>query len=218
MTRPARLTLAEELALLALDDETGKVIDLPAFALESALAAAIVMELSLEGRVDTDPEKLWVINPQATGDPILDSALSQIVKEKSPQPAAHWLRLLARPQLEDIVIARLVERGIVRSEERRLLWVFKTRVYPPASGLEEKEVRTRILALLDSNDIPAPRDALLVGLMRSSGILRRLLSAPDYERLRERIDNLAQLEHVSRELSSTLTELQVALARTYVAG
>ena len=140
------------------------------------------------------------------------------MKEKSPQPAAHWLRLLARPELEDRVIARLVERGIVRSEERRLLWVFKTRVYPPASGLEEKEVRTRILALLEGNDIPAPRDALLVGLMRSSGILRRLLSATDYERLRERIDDLAQLEHVSRELSSTLTELQVALARTYVAG
>lgn len=218
MTRPARLTLAEELALLALDDDTGKVIDLPAFALESALAAGIVMELSLEGRVDTDPEKLWVIDPQTTGDPILDGALSQIVKEKAPQPAAHWLRHLARPQLEDDVIARLVERGIVRSEERRLLWVFKTRVYPPASGLEEKEVRTRILALLEGNDIPSPRDALLVGLMRSSGILRRLLSAADYERLRERIDHLAQLEHVSRELSSTLTELQVALARTYVAG
>jgi len=218
MTRPARLTLAEELALLALDDDTGKVIDLPAFALESALAAAIVMELSLEGRIDTDPEKLWVIQPQMTGDPILDGALSQIVKEKAPQPAAHWLRHFARPQLEDDVIARLVARGIVRSEERRLLWVFKTRVYPPASGLEEKEVRTRILALLEGNDIPSPRDALLVGLMRSSGILRRLLSAADYERLRERIDHLAQLEHVSRELSSTLTELQVALARTYVAG
>jgi len=218
MTRPARLTLAEELALLALDDDTGKVIDLPAFALESALAAAIVMELSLEGRIDTDPEKLWVIQPHMTGDPILDGALSQIVKEKAPQPAAHWLRHFARPQLEDDVIARLVARGIVRSEERRLLWVFKTRVYPPASGLEEKEVRTRILALLEGNDIPSPRDALLVGLMRSSGILRRLLSAADYERLRERIDHLAQLEHVSRELSSTLTELQVALARTYVAG
>ncbi len=218
MTRPARLTLAEELALLALDDDSGKVIDLPAFALESALAAAIVMELSLEGRIDTDPEKLWVIQPQMTGDPILDGALSQIVKEKAPQPAAHWLRHFARPQLEDDVIARLVARGIVRSEERRLLWVFKTRVYPPASGLEEKEVRTRILALLEGNDIPSPRDALLVGLMRSSGILRRLLSAADYERLRERIDHLAQLEHVSRELSSTLTELQVALARTYVAG
>ena len=47
---------------------------------------------------------------------------------------------------------------------------------------------------------------------------RPSLSAADYERLRERIDHIAQLEHVSRELSTTLTELQVALARTYVAG
>lgn len=218
MTRPTRLTLAEELVLLALDDKTGKVIDLPAFALESAIAASIVMELSLEGRIDTDPDKLWVVLSQKTEDPLLDGALDQIVKEKAPQPAAHWLRRLAKPELEDSVIARLVERGIVRAEEKRLLWVFKTRVYPPSSGIEEKEVRTRILALLDSNDIPDARDALLVGLMRSSGILRRLLSPADYERLRERIDHLAQLEHVSRELSSTLTELQVALARTYVAG
>jgi hypothetical protein len=218
MTRPARLTLAEELALLALDDKTGKVLDLPAFALESAIAASVVMELSLEGRIDTDPDKLWVVLSRMTGDPLLDDALAKIVQEKEPQPAAYWLRRLADPALERRVIDRLVERGIVRSEEKRLLWVFKTRVYPPTSGIEEQEVRTRIPALLDSQDIPEAHDALLVGLMRSSGILRRLLTPADYERLRGRIDDIAQLEHVSRELSSTLTELQVALARTYVAG
>jgi hypothetical protein len=220
MTPHTQLTLAEELVLIALNDESGSLISLPQFSLEFGLAAALVMELTLVGRVDTDTEKLFVLSPEPTGNALLDDALAQITSEPQTQPTGVWLRRLSQPGpvLCERVIAGLVERGILRSVEKRLLWVFKTRVYPPTSGLEEREVKSRVMTLLNNDEIPDTHDALLVGLLRATGIFERLLSTPELTRLSPRINQIANLEEISRELSHTISELQAVLASAFMFG
>ena len=208
-----RLTLAEELVLVALDDEAGSLVDLPPFYLELALAAALVMELSLSGRIDTDPEKLFVLSSTPTGNAILDEVLSEICAEPNPLPTKAWLSRLSEygPALGERIIRSLVERGVLRLAEKRLLWVFKTRVYPPTSGLEEREVKSRVMTLLNNDEIPDARDALLIGLLRGTGILNWLLTGAELDRVRPRIDQIAKLEQTSRELSQALEELRISL-------
>ena len=65
MSNATPLSLTEELVLVALDDDTGRLIDLLPFSLETAIAAALVMDLTLAGRIDTDPEHLFVLSPAA---------------------------------------------------------------------------------------------------------------------------------------------------------
>ena len=115
-------------------------------------------------------------------------------------------------------IAGLVDRGIIRPVEKRLLWVFKTRVYPPTSGLEEAEVKSRLMTLLNNDDIPETHDALLVGLLRATGIFERLLSASEFARLSPRINQIANLEEISRELTHTISELQAVMASAFMFG
>ncbi len=220
MTTHNRLTLAEELVLIALDDESGSLISLPRYSLEFALAAALVMELTLIGRIDTDPEKLFVLRSELTGSALLDDALTQIIAEPRLQPTGAWLRRLSQPgpELCDRVIGGLVSRGVLRCAERRLLWVFKERVYPPISGLEEREVKSRVMTLLNNDEIPDTRDALLIGLLRATGIMERLLSTSEFQRLSPRINQIANLEEISRELSSTLSELQAVLTSALMFG
>jgi hypothetical protein len=137
-----------------------------------------------------------------------------IAAEPKPMATAQWLRRLAAPapELRERVIARLVERGVLQSVEKRLLWVFKTRVYPPTSGIEEREVKSRTMTLLNNDEIPDARDALLVGLLRASGILDLLLSTIEMERLRPRINQIANLEEINRSLTDAVVELQVVMA------
>ena len=208
------LTLPEELVLIALDDDSGSLLRLPPYALEVAVAAAIVMELTLEGRIDTDAERLFLLSPAPTGNALLDESLAAIAARTENQPTAEWLRVFAAPgpELCERVIQGLVARGVLKSVEKRLLWVFKTRVYPPTSGIEEDEVKSRVITLLNNDEIPGPRDALLIGLLRAAGLLEWLLSAPEYDRLRSRIDELATLEETSRALSRTVSEMQLVLA------
>lgn len=214
MTTQTRLTLAEELVLVALDDETGSLIELPPFYLELALAAALIMELSLNRRIDTDPEKLFVLSSAPTGNAILDEVLAEVCAESNPRSTKAWLSRLSEygPALCERIIRSLVERGVLSLAERRLLWVFKTRVYPPTSGLEEREVKSRVMALLNNDEIPDPRDALLIGLLRGTGILNLLFTGAEFDRVRPRIDQITALEQTSRELSEALEELRISLA------
>ena len=218
MTSPTPLSLTEELLLVALDDDTGRLIELLPFSLETAIAAALVMDLTLAARIDTDPAQLFVLSAAPTGNAILDDVLARITAEPQPLSSAEWLRRLAvpGPELRDRILARLVDRGVLQSVEKRLLWVFKTRVYPPTSGLEEREVKSRVMTLLNSDEIPETRDAMLVGLLRATGIMERLLIDSEYQRLRARIDQVSALEEVSRALTQVVAELYVLLASARV--
>lgn len=213
MTTPTKLTLAEELLLIALDDETGSLINLPPFWLDTALAASILMELCLVGRLDTDPERVVVLDATPTGSPILDEVLALIVAERGTQPSGQWIRRVGTrgPELRDQVIAGLVARGVLQSVEKRLLWVFKTRVYPPTSGLEEREVRSRLMTLLNNTEIPDAREALLIGLLSATGIMGRLLSESEAARLQPRIDQIARLEEISRSLDESVRGIYLML-------
>lgn len=214
MANSKQLGLPEELLLVALDDERGTLLPTRPFALELAVAAALIMELTLARRLDTDPNRVFVTSGEPTGDPLLDEALASIVAEGATLGTADWLRRLAStsPPLPERIIDRLVQRGVLRSQEKRLLWVFKTRAYPPTSGLEEKEVRSRVMTLLNNSDIPDPRDALLIGLLKACGILELLLSEIELQRLQSRIDQIVNLEEVNRALADVVTELQILMA------
>ncbi len=209
MTSSKKLTLAEELLLITLDDESGKLLDsIKPFSFDIAIAASLIMELTLKGKLDTDAKKLFVVSSTETGDAILDQALAIIVEEKNSLSTSDWLSRFAHygDTLSDKIIESLVNKGVVQLVEKRLLWVLKTRAYPATSGIEEREVRSRIMQLLNNDEIPNPSDALLIGLLRATGIMNRLLSSTELERLQNRIDQIANLEEINRSLSASVQE------------
>jgi hypothetical protein len=204
-----QLTLAEELLLVILDDSSGKFFPTAKpFAIDIALAASLIMELTLNGRIDTDSEKLFLISSTPTGNQILDDVLFEIDAEKTSLTTSAWLTRIAQKgeSLNQLVINGLVNRGILMSVEKRLLWVFKTRIYPPASGIEEREVRARVMHLINSDEIPNPRDSLLVGLLRSTGLMNHLFTPATLDNLQTRIDIIVNLEEINRSLSKSVQE------------
>ena len=204
-----KLTLAEELLLITLDDESGLLLDsISPFKNHLAIAASLIMELTLKGNIDLDAKKLFVVSSVETGIPILDVALSEIVAEETPLVTTEWLKRFAKrgEDLSNQIIDSLVAKGIMEMVDRRLFWVLKTRSYSATSGIEEREVKSRIMFLLNSNEIPDPNDVLLVGLLKAVGIFNLLLSASELARLQNRIDEIANLEEINRSLSASIQE------------
>ena len=204
-----KLTLAEELLLITLDDESGLLLDsISPFKNHLAIAASLSMELTLKGNIDLDAKKLFVVSSVETGIPILDVALAEIVAEETPLVTTEWLKRFAKrgEDLSNQIIDSLVAKGIMEMVDRRLFWVLKTRSYSATSGIEEREVKSRIMFLLNSNEIPDPNDVLLVGLLKAVGIFNLLLSASELARLQNRIDEIANLEEINRSLSASIQE------------
>lgn len=206
-----KLTMPEEITLLLLDDETGRPLGLPAPASDYALASSILMQLSLDGRIDTDLERLTVTSQDPTGDPVLDEALAMIAADLGLRDSRHWIVELGRrtEHFRALVLDSLTSKGVLRREEGRFLWVFPDRRYPkPPEGQEEvREVRARLRAVLLEDDIPEPHDALLIGLARAAGLIPLILTAAEQERVGARVDQVADLEELARTLSSVTREV-----------
>jgi hypothetical protein len=208
------MTMPEEILLLLLDDETGKPVGLPGPAGDLALAGAALMELALAGRIDTDLESLVVMQDTPLGDPLLDLVLARLAAHGGPRPSRDWIRDLAvdAPALRALVLERLTTAGVLRRIEDRFLWVFPDRRYPKAEGRDEAmEVRARLRGVLLDDDIPDPRDALLIGLANATGLVPLLLTATEAEAATGRVAQLAMLEELSRSLSAATRDVYAAL-------
>src|ERR1700730_15386404 len=75
------LTLADEIVVLMLHDDTGAIRLAHAGVANIAIAGAILMELALLGRIDTDLTSLFIVDPNPLGDKLLDQAMQQIAAE-----------------------------------------------------------------------------------------------------------------------------------------
>ena len=209
-----KLRFAEEITLLMLNDEDGEFVRVPGWSLQCAFAGAVLMDLALENRIDTDLKRLVLIDPTPLGDDILDPVLARIAQATETHDARHWVEHIADyvEEIREGALAGLVERGILRREEDRFLWVFKSRRYPIVDGEAEREVKLRIMEVLFGNEIPDPRDIVLICLADACGILRELLSARELERAAERIEQVRKLDLIGQAVSKAVWDIQSSIA------
>ncbi len=211
------LTLAEEIVLLTLEDESGKFVNVPDHAVSHALSGAVLMDLAFEGRIDTDPERLFVTNREPTGDDLLDSTLRDICASEEQRDARHWVGFFSRKSddIRQAALDRLCANGVLKAEEDLFLWVFKSRRYPTREGASERrEVKLRIMSLLFSDEIPEARDIAIVGLADVCGIFDHLLAQPERERTRDRINQIRKLELIADTVAAAVREIEARIAQS----
>ena len=190
------LTFAEEFLLLAHDEKSGDFADVAYSVMSAALAGAVLMDLALLNRIDTDLQRLILIEEASTGEPVLDFCLATIAAKTESLKADDWVEELSRhgEDLREMVLNRLLQRGILKREDKRFLWVFNTRVYPLIDNRETVEVKRRISNILFSDEIPDPRDTFLIALADGSDLLSRVFSPDEVDRRRERIKGIVRLD------------------------
>lgn len=208
------LTLADEIVVLMLRDDTGAIRPECATVANMAIAGGILMELALLGRIDTDLKSLFIVDPKPVGDELLDHALQKIAAEPKKRSTTWWIRVLGLHSGDDLsvrVLGRLVQAGILRAEDRQFLWVFSRRAYPQNTGREEREAKARLVSVIFNDDVPDSRDTLLLGLADSTGVLKAILSLEDMRKASNRIAQVIALEEINRSLGGTAARWRAAL-------
>ena len=209
------LRFPEELMLLILDDEDGKFARVPDRQLRYALAGGVLMDLALENRIDTDLKQLMLVDATPLGDDLLDPTLADIAAAKETHDARFWVERTALRSADDIrqaALDRLVGRGILERQEDRFLWVFKSRRYPVIDDRLEREVKLRIMEILFSDQIPTPRDVVIIGLAHACNLFEQILSAREVEHIAPRIDEVRRLDLISQAMAQAISDIEVSLA------
>ena len=207
------LRFAEETILLLLNDGDGRFARVPKWSLDYALAGGVLMDLALENRIDTDLEGLILIDDTPTGDALLDPTLADIAAGKE-RTTNFWLEHTAdsADSIREQALKRLIDQGILEVQDDRFLWVFRSRRYPSIDGTAEREVKLRIMGVLFSDEIPSPRDVVIICLADACGIFKGLLSSRELHNVGERIDQVRRLDLIGQALSKGIRDIEMSIA------
>ena len=207
------LTLTEELVLLSLDHTKGSHLPLMPEALAFGLAGAVLADLEMAGCVETKNGRVLLCRGEMLGDAVLDPQLARIVSEPSSHAIAYWLSVLSerKEEIEESALERLVSRGILRREEKKILWVFGVRRYPTVHDEERVEVRQRLAGLIAVEGTPVHFDATLISLLSACGLLSAIFTSEELSGRSERVASIAASDPIGREVAAVLRELIEAI-------
>lgn len=206
------LTVVEDLVFLLLDDKSGKIKNIDLIVLNYSMSGAVLMELALLNKIDTDLDKLMVVDTDPTGNMLLDKYLGILSEEndQSDRNTKYWLSRISGygEEILETSIDLLIQKNILKVEEKKILWVFGKRRYPSVDEKHEKEVKRRIIDLLLSDDIPDPKDVVLVNLLDTCSLFPTIFSNEEVERLNPRIQQIKRLDLIGQAVSQVLDRLR----------
>jgi hypothetical protein len=166
--------------LLVLTGDDGKT-RVDSTKLTYALAGAVLLELSLLGRVDvagkgegTRPGRLVIRDPSPTGNAVLDLGLAELGKRANKKPR-DVIRHLARGVRED-VYTLLVEAGAVRREEARMLGFIRTTRYPVIDEATRQSIVTSMVAAVRGEPDVDPKVSGAISLLTAIDHFHRVVT------------------------------------------
>ena len=202
------LSLPEAVLLLAIDERSGAVRG--GGELRHGLAGAMLIELSLHGRLKCEGRSLTAVDRLRTGDALLDEALSLMRRAAAPRPVRSWLLRITRAlhDLQPRYLDRLAREGIVRHERSRALGLFSANYYPLLTlGSRYSLVeRLRQIALADTS--AKPREIALLRLLEACGLLEVLFARAELRLVRSRMATYNIAEPMSRLIAAEVASLR----------
>ena len=208
-----KLRFVEEIILLLLRDHDGRFVRVPNWSLEYAMAGGVLMDLAMENRIDTDLENLILVDSTPLGDSLLDPILARITGEEE-QPTRYWVERVVEDAegIHEQALSSLVDRGILERREKRVLWAFRSRRYPTVDGKAEREVKLRIMEVLLSDEIPDPRDIMLICLVDACGIFNELLSKNELANAADRIAQVRRMDLIGQATTQAIRDIEFTVA------
>ena len=203
------LSLPDELILMLLNEENGYFHQVPGWNLNCVVIGAVLAELSLMNRIDTDLESLFLIDDTPTGNPVLDPALEAIAAEPDHRTTQYWIERLA-PLADSVIehtLDRLVDLNILQHYEGDF-WTLSRATLRGETGNGASDysaadfVKNRITIAIFNNEIPDPRDIILICLINTCDVFRFIFPLePEDE---ERIAFICNMDVIGRSLAQAV--------------
>lgn len=200
------LTMLEEVVLLAVDEQTGRLRSTREFGTAYALVGAVFFDLALAQKIDTGTETIHIVDPAPTGNATLDRILAGMVAKPQLTTVRDWIEeiFLRRDDLEGEALASLIGQGILRHEKTKRLWIIDVERFPMVNDRPQQHVKARLAEAILTDRIPGTRDIMLVSIAEQCGLLGYVLSATQLDSRRQRVHTLCNLETISRQVSDAI--------------
>jgi hypothetical protein len=206
------LKLTEELLLLALRDKKGTLVSSASMALPFGLAGAVLMELTLRQRVSIEDNKFVIRDATPTGDDILDEALAKIQSSKKNRKPQYWVSKLSKiKKMKDRLLDRLVNEGILRREEHRILRVIPSKRYPTVYSGPEMKLRKQIRSVVLQGKKPDERTMIITSLVQACNLVKEIFEKEERKEAKKRMKEISKGDAVAKAVTDTVAGVQAAV-------
>lgn len=165
-----KISIAEGLYLIALDDEEGRLLAAAEKKIVPGLMSAALFELHLLKRIEIKGNKIAVLDLSGTGNIILDNVLRKVKTGLAFIDAIEDLAHHFKDVMDDLN-ELLCQRGILRREATRLMWIPLSERMDNANYAFEKEIRNSLQAMVFKSAKPTVSFVVLMSLIYDCGIL-----------------------------------------------
>jgi golgi phosphoprotein 3 len=186
-----------------------------------AVGGAIVAELIVAQRVKVEEDGkrrfLSVVDPTPLQDPLIDEWLGSMAATAKPKEVSTWVSEIAGTKdLKHRIAKQLCRRGILRTDEDKVLWIFTRKIYPELDPRPERDLVDRLGgAIFGDGDVEA-RTAILVAIAHQGGLLSAVLHKKRLQERKERIESIAEGSVAAGATADAIEALQVALMVTAI--
>ncbi len=173
-----KLSIAEGLYLIAMDDEEGRLLAAAEKTIVPGVISACILELYLSKKVQLADGKINVLETGGTGNGILDNVLKKI---ESGSDFIKTVEQLAQ-QFRDIqhdLNELLVQRGILKREATKLMWIPLSERLDNANYGFEQEIRNGLKGIVLKNARPSQAFVILMSLIYDCNILDEVFHDKD---------------------------------------
>ncbi|MCL3780879.1 GPP34 family phosphoprotein [Prolixibacteraceae bacterium JC049] len=207
-----KLNLLDQLELLALDDYSGSKLT-PSGHLQYGLAAAIILELTLNKRISVLGKKVVVTDRTLMDDSIIDPYFIQILQTQKPKTLQHWVSVISRQahKIEGKVISKLVALKILTIKKKKVLWLFTVRRYPMINHQPEREFRKQLYDIVHSYHKPTANQMMLLQLIQMCHLERAIFPTLKRKEFVRRVKQLHSDINMGDMLQKEIEAMQAAM-------
>ncbi|MDP2334949.1 MAG: GPP34 family phosphoprotein [Bacteroidota bacterium] len=210
------LKLSEKLFCLAVNPKNGGILMNASSALSMTLTGIVFVELIQKELISVEKGLVHVQNPIIQNDEIHEFFLNRIRLRAKDRKMRNWFSYfnIRGRKIQKLFIRSLVRKNVLRTEEKRILFIPYEKVYLMDRELVEnirKDVEITLLGMAGSSD-----DSIILSVMAGkANLLYRIF--PDRARRKEAARNLKKLPET--EISKAVQEaIQMANAAVFVAA
>ena len=194
--------------MIALDDEEGRILAAAEKTVVPGVISACILELFLLKKISLDGGNIKVLDTIGTGNGILDNVLKKLQSGPSIVDQVKTLSTKFK-DIEEDLNALLVQRGILKKEETKLLWIPLSERMDNANYAFEQDIRDHLQAIVFKSAKPSPAFTILFCLIDYTNILDEVFKDRDDLVDAEKIGKeIITKSGVSESLATSLEQLK----------
>lgn len=200
-------TIAEALTLLATDDEKGtaKVTS----SVQYGLSGAAIAELLYKGKLAIDKKKIIVKDDSLTDISFFNTIIEEI-KEAKAKKVEHWIRYFSskKERLIDPLYLSLVEKGILKEEEKTNFLIFSRTVYPTLDERAEVEIRKQVNDVVLNGKERDGEVEILLSLIKASSLINEVFGKENKKEAKQFIKEIEKENELAKLISKAISNVE----------